>query len=121
MEDQLPGLLVSAHGVATGLTLQLAVSQLLRWRARRPDRVALWFGLSSAALASGLLANLWLIRAPIGSREAVTDVRALLLLAILVIQVPAVAAFSDRHIPRRALALLTALCAIRFGLWLTTG
>lgn len=120
MNDLVPSSIASIHWFAAGLTFQLGVTHLLRWGSRRTDRVAFWFGLSAASLTAGLLANLWLLAATGSQVESVMVVRTVLLMVILMLAVPTVAAFVNRPVPVRGLTILGSLCLIRLGLWMTT-
>ena len=118
--QDLPGPLVDGQYLVAGLTLYLAVDQLLRYCRRRSDQAALWLGCWSAALTAALFVNVALFNSGAGQADLVLDVRATLLFVAALLMIPTVAVISGRRTPRVGLGFLALLGGTRLLLVLIT-
>jgi diguanylate cyclase (GGDEF)-like protein/PAS domain S-box-containing protein len=118
--QDLPGPLVDGQYLVAGLTLYLAVDQLLRHYRSRDDHAAFWLGCWSAALTAALLANIALFSSGAGQADLVLDVRATLLFVVVLLMIPTVAVISEQRTPRVGLGFLALLGGTRLALVLIT-
>jgi diguanylate cyclase (GGDEF)-like protein/PAS domain S-box-containing protein len=102
------------------VALMLAFQHVLARLRFRANAVALWSAVSSAALAAGLGANLWLFEAPPHQFDLAMLARDVLLIVAAIVQVPTIAALAGKPWPRRSLAALVLFALARAVVWQTT-
>jgi hypothetical protein len=118
--QDLPAPLVDGQYLVAGVTLYLAVDQLLRHRRRRDDAAAFWLGCWSAVLTAALLANIAMFSSGAAQSDLALDVRAVWLFVVVLVMVPTVAVVSGQRVPRVGLTILAAIGGVRLVLVLVT-
>ena len=116
----IPSLAVDVQYVFVGLALALAFQHLLVRHRDQANSVALWSAASSASVLGALGANLWVFMAPAGQFDLAMFVRDALLIVAVTVQVPMIATFAGKPLPKLGVAALSVLGLARVVLWLTT-
>ena len=115
-----PSFAVDVQYVVAGLALALVLQHLLLGMRGRRRSTAAWFAVSSAALAGALGANVWLFEASGSALGVAIFVRSALLSLAVVVQVPTIASFASKPLPRWGLTALVLLTINRLVLWQAT-
>ena len=120
LAGHVPSFAVDVQYLFAGLALALALQHLLLGLRGRRSSTAVWFAVSSAALAGALGANVWLFEASEVQLGIAIFVRSVLLSLAVLVQVPTIASFAKKPWPKWSLRALVALAFTRLVLWQTT-
>ncbi len=120
LEGHVPSFAVDVQYLVAGLALALALQHLLLGLRGSRSSTPVWFAVSSAALAGALGANVWLFEAPQSQLGVAIFVRSVLLSLAVLVQVPTIASFANKPLPKWGLSALALLAFTRLLLWQTT-